>query len=143
MWLNSRNFSPWCLAFSLQVLTNTASGFAEPQFVAIGRTQPGPGSSDGLLKLPQTISWPATTLTTRFYGTYVHLNLTAPPHQANVLSLQSRGILMPLEIIITGESNLTKTCLVGVPDLPCTVEGLPLGNHSLAVRKVQLSPSPL
>lgn len=139
-WFNYKVLLSWSLALSLQILTTSAWGSAEPQFVALGRTQPVPGSTDGFVRLPQTISWPATTLTTRFYGTNVHLNVSTPPHQTDVLSLQSRGVSMPLEIAIKGKLSVTKTCLVGVSDLPCAVQGLPLGNYSLAIRKVQTVP---
>lgn len=93
-----------------------------------------------MLRLPQVISWSATKLSTNFYGSHVSLNLTTASHEEASLSLQFMGIYMPLELHLIGPINLTHTCLVGVPALPCIVQGLPMGNYSLAIKKAR-SPS--
>ncbi len=115
----------------------SASARAQPYIVASGRTFPGSKSSDGMLRLPQVISWSATKLSTNFYGSHVSLNLTTASHEEASLSLQFMGIYMPLELNLIGPVNLTHTCLVGVPALPCIVQGLPMGNYSLAIKKAR------
>lgn len=115
---------------------NAASVTAQPYIVASGRTYPGPNPTDGMLDLPQVLSWSATQLTTKFNGSDVSISLSRASNEAESLSGPFRSLYLPLEIIVVGRVNVTRTCLVGLPALPCTVQGLPLGNYSIAIRKV-------
>ena len=121
-----------CLLF---VSFCAACAHSQPYVVASGRTSPGSNSTDGILKLPQVLSWSATKLTTKFYGSHVSLKLSTAPCGMDCSS-QFRSLYLPLEVNLVGPLNASRTCLVGLPALPCIVQELPLGNYSLAIRKV-------